>query len=213
MKPKKIPNPYRIVFHVGHLDVKNLTNNRPRTHMSLEGNGLSVSKCPIEWIKIAQLGNDQNIYMLEKEYPHFFMAIENGTEEAIAWCLKNKYLIQKQKFCAFSTDEEGNETYFELDTREQAEKESIDIRPVNGYSFGPKGKAYWKNAFSTNIDNSLATSFAVIFHAEAHGYDGVWWNERLDISRLSAPRGVIFQHKLTEWKMTIVKTKKQTSLL
>ena len=32
-------------------------------------------------------------------------------------------------------------------------------------------------------------------------YDGIWWNDELDVSKYSAPRGVIFNSKLKEWSV------------
>jgi len=29
--------------------------------------------------------------------------------------------------------------------------------------------------------------------------DGAWWHEKLDLSAISAPRGVIFRARLPEW--------------
>jgi hypothetical protein len=36
-------------------------------------------------------------------------------------------------------------------------------------------------------------------YAEEHGYDGVWWNDRLDVQNYSAPRGVIVPSKIKSW--------------
>ncbi len=48
---------------------------------------------------------------------------------------------------------------------------------------------------------SLVNTFDMLctFYAEAHGYDGVWWEEELAPEILSAPRGVIFNSRLPEW--------------
>jgi len=35
--------------------------------------------------------------------------------------------------------------------------------------------------------------------AEDKTVDGVWWNDRLSRSTLSAPRGVIFPHRIAKW--------------
>lgn len=191
-------HPLSKVFHVGFYSHGNPRSKR--SDYSLEGNGLSVSQCPDDWIKIAKLGGS-NLYGLTKKNPNFFMAHESGNEQAIQWCIDNDFLKPKTKYRAYMTNEEGEECYFESDRLKEAEEESEDVRVVDGYVFGEKGRAYWKQSFSSRISNSMAEDFAVIFFAEAHGYDGVWWNDDLDASRLSAPRGVIFQHKLSEWKV------------
>lgn len=187
------------VYHVGFLDVSNL-NNRPVVYSSLEGTGLSVSLCPEEWIKIAKLGG-KNTYLLSKEGARFYMAHEGGNSEALEWCVENGYLSRANKYRAYRTDEEGEEIYFEMDSEQEASDESEDVRLHNGYKFAEKGKAYWQSSFSSLPKNSFAEDFAVIFWAEAMGFDGVWWNDTLDSSILSAPRGVIFQARLSEWKI------------
>jgi hypothetical protein len=198
---KKKLDKYSSVFHVGFLNIENLSKSRPAVHMSLEGNGLSVSLCPEEWTQIAKLGGS-NLYTLTKSNPSFLKATESNKEKAIQWCLDNEFLIEKKKYRAYSTNEDGEERYMEFDTAADAEREELnDVRPTAGYSFGPKGKAYWKQSFSSKISHDMAGDFAIIFYAEANGYDGVWWDDALDISNFSAPRGVIFQHKLEEWKI------------
>jgi hypothetical protein len=190
-------HPLSLVYHVGSLDKNNL-NSRPNTDFSLEGNGLSVSQCPEDWKKIAKLGGLET-YVLEKSDPNFFMAHESGNEKAIEWCIDQEYLIPAKKYRAYITDEEGDEMYFEYESQKKAAEESEDVRPADGYIFGEKGKAYWKNSFQMKIDHAMAESFAVIFYAQSQGYDGVWWNDVHDVGSLSAPRGVIFQDKLSSW--------------
>jgi hypothetical protein len=192
---KRNRQPFSQVYHVGFLD-----DGLPDRSFSLEGNGLSVSECPEEWETIAQLGG-RDLYLLSKEDPNFYMAHESGKEKALEWCVETGYLVSKKKYRAYISDEDGEEQYFELDSSKRAEEESEDVREVDGYSFGPKGKKYWTESFKLKLDNSQAEGFSVVFYAEAHGYDGVWWNDDLDVGRLSAPRGVIFQHKLSEWKI------------
>lgn len=188
-----------IVYHVGYLNLANL-ENRPLTSYSLEGSGLSVSQHPEEWMEIAQLGG-RNLYELKNSNPNFFFFNETNHEKALQWCVENDYLFSGQKYRAYCTDEEGDEYYFEFSSLKKAKRESDDVRVNQGYNFSNKGKSYWSLFCSSPIDNSLAEAYAVIFYAEAHGFDGVWWNEMLDVSAYSAPRGVIFQSQLNNWKI------------
>lgn len=190
------------VYHVGFLNVNDL-EARPVVDFSLEESGLSVSQCPDEWTKIAKLGVSDR-YILKKENPNFFMAHEDGNEKALEWCLENGYLKRAKKYRAYNTDEDGEEYYMELDKRSEAERESEDVRSVNGYVFDEKGIQYWKSHFSSKVRNDFAEAFSVVFYAEHCGFDGVWWNDILDVNSHSAPRGVIFQSKLSEWKITKV---------
>lgn len=190
------------VYHLGDLNLSDLSA-RPLTSYSLEGNGLSISLHPNEWQKIARLGG-RNKYRLTKSNPNFYISNQNNIEQAIEWCIENNFLIKAKKYRAFQTDEEGEEFYFELSSLKAAQFESDDVRPVIGYKFSEKGKHYWQNFCSSKIDHSLAEDYAPVFYAEAHGFDGVWWNELLDPDALSAPRGVIFQNKLAEWQIELV---------
>ena len=201
---KAYKNSLSTVYHVGTLDVNKLGHNKPEVYDSLEGSGLSVSQHPEEWTEIAKLGGS-DVYSLTKANPNFLIENEENKEKAIQWCVDNEFLVRKKKYRAYTSNEDGEDCYFELDTKKQAENESDDVRDVDGYSFGLKGQKYWKSCFSSSPNNSLAEAFAVIFYAETLGYDGVWWHEVLDISSLSAPRGVIFQHKLCEWEVKLVK--------
>jgi hypothetical protein len=47
----------------------------------------------------------------------------------------------------------------------------------------------------------LAEDFALLAYAEdVIGLDGLWWQDRYSPRRLSAPRGVIFSSRLSEWR-------------
>src|SRR5690606_28206530 len=111
-------------------------------------NGLSVSQCPEDWIKIARLGG-RDLYILTKEDSSFFMAYGDERQKAIEWCVDNGYLKKAKKYRAYNTDEEGEEFYMELDHESEAQRESEDVRPVEGYVFDEKGKAYWRAHFSS----------------------------------------------------------------
>jgi len=41
-----------------------------------------------------------------------------------------------------------------------------------------------------------------IFVEKTTNYDGIWWNDKLDVSKYSAARGVIFNSKLNNWKIS-----------
>lgn len=188
-------NPFSVVFHVG-----NLSSLRGKPSMSFEGNGLSVSHHPDAWTAIAKLGG-LTTYALYNPNANFYMVPREEDLKAIEWCLENGYLVRKRKYRVIQTDEEGEEFYSEFDSKREALAEDEDATPFQGYSFGQKGLQYWKSSFSEKVSHALASSFAPIFFAEANGFDGCWWDEVLDIERLSAPRGVIFQCRLDQWQV------------
>ena len=61
-----------------------------------------------------------------------------------------------------------------------------------------KAKEYFEEYYFPKMN---ALSYSLIWYAETLGYDGVWWEEDYAPWKLSAPRGVIFQEKLKEWKI------------
>jgi len=79
------------------------------------------------------------------------------------------------------------------------------VEPVEIFVGTTKLDALWSNYFTSPLDDTLASDFAVLLLLERFGsYDGAWWNEILDPAGLSAPRGAIFQTRLLEWVATPV---------
>jgi hypothetical protein len=187
------------MYHVGRLD-----QPRRKPAVSYEGSGLSVSLHPDEWRKIArgQVGGDT--WELTKEDPKFLMATAANKKKAVNWAAANGWIAPQKRYRVSWFDDEMDDTMStEFDSLEEAQEEAdaygVEPEEVDSFVLDNKGKAYWKSAFSSKPSNSLAKDFAIIWFAEANGYDGVWWNDKLDPDRLSAPRGVIFQSKLPEW--------------
>lgn len=187
------------LYHVGRLD-----QPRRKPAVSYEGSGLSVSLHPDEWRKIArgQVGGDT--WELTREDPKFLMATAANKKKAVDWAVANGWIAQRKRYRVSWFDDEMDDTMStEFDSLAEAQEEAdaygVEPEEVDSFVLDKKGKAYWKQAFSSKPSNSLANDFAIIWFAEANGYDGVWWNEKLDPDRLSAPRGVILQGKLPEW--------------
>lgn len=192
-------NTYSKLYHVG-----DLSKPRVKPHFSLEGSGLSVSKHPGAWRQIAKLGGD--LWQLSKKNPKFLLATKKNNDAAIKWSVENGWVVPAIKYqVSWYDDEMEDEMSFEVPTREEAEAEDQgEVKEIESFNLGPKGIAYWKEAFTSKPDNNMAKDFAIIWFAEHKGYDGVWWDETLDPSRLSAPRGVIFQSRLPDWTTTKV---------
>jgi hypothetical protein len=199
------------VYHVGSRPVP---GGRVSRGFSQEGGELSVSEHPDEWSAIARLGGD--VWQLRKFGARFFRVPGNRSPRATAWASQRGYLAPATVWRLWcGRDESGEETYFDFFSREEAVAESADYDPddadggekhppgeieeVAGYRFGPLGEAYWRQNFDKPINHTWAESFAPIFYARAHGYDGVWYNERYDPANLSCPRGLILQERLPDW--------------
>jgi hypothetical protein len=92
-------------------------------------------------------------------------------------------------------DKEGYITCFSYEDAEEM------VEEADGYQFTKKGGEYFSP--DARIPQQIAADYAVVLWAEALGYyDGVWWEETYDPSSLSAPRGVIFQGKIGDWKIS-----------
>lgn len=194
----RFPEDMKKLFHVGHLD-----GTRKKPHVSLEGDGVSVSKSIEDvaaWRKIGRLDGD--LWELTKKHPYFLRWSLPAQRTAERWCLKNDWLRPMKRFqVSWFDDEMGQEMFSLYDTREEAEDnaDDVDVEEVESVALGPKGVAYWRKAFTSEPDNSLADALAIVWYAEAQNFDGVWWDEAFDPDRYSAPRGVIFQSKFPTW--------------
>lgn len=184
------------VYHVG-------TFTKQKKQYSLEGAGISVSKDPSAWQRIARLSGD--LWKLEKKNPKWFFAHDH-LDKAMKWCLANGWLVKSTKWLVPQYDEEGEESFLQFDTEEEALKEADDPSEVkeqsDAASFDLKGIKYWKATYTTKVNDSFGESLAPVFYAEAHGFDGVWWEDVYAPNAYSAPRGVIFTSKMSSWKKT-----------
>ncbi len=105
-------------------------------------------------------------------------------------------------------NEDGKPVYFEFDDHaaamfeandESNEERNARVEQVAGYIATQKLKDLWAKDFSGEIHDSVEIAVLYALEAGFRHLDGAWWNETLDVARLSAPRGVIFRSKLPEW--------------
>jgi len=193
---------------------------------SYEGHGLSVSRDPDDWRRIARLSGED--WVLEKP-GHRFLDIHELTDKQKAtifdWAIERGLLEQITIYEAVQWDSEFEcETATLHYTYEDALKElpvfqrgdqwvwdNIDetplepgefddmIRESDGHVATPELIAMMK-ASGDDVMGRLAEEYAIIAYAEqVLDLDGVWWEDDHDPSKLSAPRGVIFPGKLASW--------------
>lgn len=193
------------VCHLGSLNTKSPGRPGRLAGESYEGNGLSISVTPKAWRRIARLG-DSKSYVLTKENPNFADGHDRGTrKEAIKWCKQENLLEPVKTWKVPVTNEDGEiegwcVCFSQEEAMEEAESggwEPEDIKQAKGWKFSELGGKYFDK--DTDIPHQIADDYAVILWAEAHGFDGVWWEDNYDPDGLSAPRGVIFQNKLEGW--------------
>ena len=198
------------VYHIG-----DLSGEREQPTISYEGSGLSVSKHPDVWQRIlrgagdTEADGDEATYELTNESGTFYAAVPGGPprEHVLDWCLDQGYVTEREGYEVSWMLDDGHETTIYFEEREAAEREAgaiedSELRETTVYSLGSRGEVYWREAFTQlpcEADPLVIRDMSPVWFAEAHGYDGVWWDETLAPSKFSAPRGVIFQNRLAEW--------------
>lgn len=189
------------VFHVGTLDPSR------KSGFSYEGRGVSVSFHPQEWMKIARGQVSGEIITLTKSNGQFLDFHKWNTTKrskpAIEWGVSTGLIkIGTVYRISYYDDELEDEVYSDYPTREEAERNSDDTSSITEIAgkptMTPKLSAYmgWKT-----VQSNLTMDALSVAYAESIGLDGVWWNDVLDVGKLSAPRGVILPTKLNTWSV------------
>ncbi len=182
------------VFHVGDMNIRN------KSQFSLEGSGLSVSKNPEEWRQIARLG-DSDLYLLNNSNGLFLDAYrlnKKQKNDIINWGVEQEYVEPTETYRVLY----GDGSYMEFDDLEKATYEAGDEYKIRRNKIGglkPTDKLKIDTK-QNRIDISQTFDLLLtVFTEKTSDYDGIWWNDRLDVLDYSAPRGVIFNNKLKNW--------------
>lgn len=186
------------IFHLGSMD------KSQKSGFSLEGSGLSVSLHPLAWKSIARLGG-KALWKLSKADPVFIEAYQLNSahlEEVERYAVEAGWITVGTTYRVTSEDENEREIYSDYLTLEEAQKESDD--PDTQISINPRGliptTLLHELTEQTRIDLGMVDDLLLTVYAEnVLQADGLWWNERLDIHSLSAPRGVLFNSKIATW--------------
>lgn len=187
----------RQVTHVGTLDPADKGNRGP----SQEGAGLSFSTEPAAWVAIARLGGSSwwraDLTGLRLLDGHACLEQKPLMDAWRAWAQEEGLIVPVTFYRATWFDDEMDQTLEAwCATREEAEDEAGDpesVEPVEGWCMTERmterlGYSLSAAARPTPLlDQHVATVWG-----EDHGFDGVWWSDTLDVSRYSAPRGVLF---------------------
>jgi SAM-dependent methyltransferase len=191
---------FKELYHKGTLDIKNKNKH------NLEGcNGLSVSNTYDTWSKIC-INTDGDNYTLTKENNKFldFQKLTDDDYNAILeWGCDNNYLKESIIYKEFYYDDEmDSDMYVIFHSLEEALKECSpdNIIIEKGYIATEEFKKINGVKNKENID-----LISVIYTEKETNFDGVFWNDKTDIFKLSAPRAIILQKKLTEWNIQMKK--------
>lgn len=194
---------FKHLYHVGTLDAG---LKRSGSH---EGSGLSVSTHPDAWREIAPGYVTGDTYIANKPGNKFLDAhsLSKGDKLKIAnWGISQELLVPAETVRVSWYDDEMEDTmYMDFSSMEEAENEmgSLDdyeIRTqLTGYTATSKLKKLSNNQ---QIAPTGIIDFLLPLYAEEAGFDGVWWEDKLDPLRYSAPRGVICVAKVNTWTFT-----------
>lgn len=191
---------FKILFHVGSLD------SSKKGEGSYEGAGLSVSTHPDAWRMIARGHVVGDTYKLTKPGNRFIDShkISTKNNQMIAgWAIENDLIISATTYRVSHYDDEmESEVYSDYASREEAEREAYDPEDISeikgGYQPTQKLRNLTKNPRMTPTG---IMDYVLPIYADSHGYDGVWWQDKLDVHNYSAPRGVIVPSQISSWKI------------
>ena len=200
--PKVPTKSFKELFHVGTLDSSN------KREGSYEGSGLSVSTHPDEWRRIARGYVTGDTYIATKPNNIFINAhkLTKVIKSEIAkWGVQNGLLIPNETVIVSYYDDEIDDTVSqEFQSMEDAiEEYGEDLEDeyevkINKNGFNPTDKLK-QLANNPRITPTGILDYVLPLYAEYNGYDGVWWQDILDVSSYSAPRGVIVPSKINTW--------------
>lgn len=177
---------------------------------SLEGHGLSVSRDPDEWERIAKLGG-RPWWQLAKPDAAFVNVHELSTvqrQEISDWAVGAGYATHQKAFklSYVSNDEDGEQHRFmlfadevqardEFEFLEEAESEpTLETVDTLAATELLEQRLGMKSSL-VDIDDHLLVLWV---DEQRSDLDGVWWED--DYQSLAAPRGVIVPRALASWQ-------------
>lgn len=121
------------------------------------------------------------------------------------WSVQNKLLASRSGWKLTTTIDD--EVYQKLyTTKREAEKEFDEdydsIEKVELLAPTAKLRNIWNNRYEVDlcVNRARQVAWQIAVQTIRPDIDGFWWDDELDLYGLSAPRGMIFYHKLSEWK-------------
>ena len=196
------------LYHVGTLDAS-------KKRDGFEGAGLSVSTHPDAWKQIARGHVTGDTHSATKEGNKFLDAhglSDAHNEQIKQWALENDYLAQQETVTVCYYDDEMEDdlcstfnSMADAEAEYDEELEHMDVSVDKG-GIVPTDKLK-KETRQNRIESTGVLEFVLPIFAEQQGLDGVWWQDKLDVNRYSAPRGVIVPSKIKSWKFAVNETK------
>lgn len=186
------------VFHVGKMD-KSLKGKG-----SMEGAGLSISTEPSAWVKINPFTGG-SLFSCKKnnnQFLDFYSLTEEQQKEIFTWGIKEHYVISTTLYRITYFDDEMNcDVSYLYDSYEQAQdnaEDDVEIKTESGYVSTPYMD---EKVMSHGKEYNPLDLLCTLYVDEVMDIDGIWWEEKLDVYRYSAPRGVIVESKVDSWSI------------
>jgi hypothetical protein len=191
---------FQELFHVGTMNAEH------KSLGSFEGSGLSVSTHPEAWATILKTGNDP-VWKCTKNDNKFidFHKLSKRNKDVIAeWAFRNGFAsVSRAWKVEYYDDEEEQTRYFTFYDEEKAKQqaEMMDTTPIeiSGGNIVSTPKLALRMMQHTHGVESMDL-VVVVYAEDAMKYDGVWWSDKLKVSNLSAPRGVVVPSMIKTWK-------------
>jgi hypothetical protein len=189
------------LFHIGTLD------SSQKKSESFEGAGLSVTTVPDAWRRITPLpGWKYSLAKAEAKFLDMHKMKKAHKDEIKSWGVNNGYIAYEDVYRVSWYDDEMEMTLCsDYRSREKADEEADGEKPVRKRKDIVSTEKMNQRVMYREATASLALDLlATIYSEDVLGFDGVWWQDKLDVSRYSAPRGTIFADKLASWRISAV---------
>ena len=185
---------FQNLYHVGDL------NPDSKKGWSLEGSGMSVSRHPVEWSRIARLSGDIHEFNVpENRFLDYHSLTDDQKSALDQWGLEKGYIEPVTLYRVTRWDAEADSemtmTFEGLDeAMEETDEDGFDPEPFDGF----RATDEYPDKFVDPLDYQQVLA-AIWVSETAPELDGVWWEDNLDVLAYSAPRGVLSMNKIAEW--------------
>jgi hypothetical protein len=185
------------VSHIGKMD-KSL-----RKEGNYEGEGLCVSECPEDWMRICRLGGHLTHELSNPAglFADYYSMDKNSLHQ---WGNQNGLVIQKNIYQVTKINGETDEEYvMEFINYEEAVLEADDEPDLISECLKWLSSEKMNDLFNHDVcigsvDDYLLNAYVKHNHPEC---DGVWFDHEND-GYYSAPSGLIFDEKIHMWNIT-----------
>lgn len=190
---------FALLYHVGTLDP-----NAKRQY-SQEGRGLSVTTEPNAWRAIGRGAISGTTWVLTKSGNKFLDAHGLNKKrrlEIMRWAVEQRLVQPHTAYRAsYYDDELGGIVHQDFSNMSELQQEYDDssVRVNRVRTWMPTSELK-RRVMHPHMSATAITDYVLPEWAAEHGYDGVWWQDRLNVFRMSAPRGVIVPERLRDWK-------------